>query len=157
MKVVKPLLFALALALSAPAFAQHPASTNLEILRQKVKADKKLIVAANMSLSDAEARAFWPVYDAYQADLDKVNRQVAGTITAYADTYMKGPIADDVARKLVADSLAADEAEIRLRRAYIPRMHKVLPPAKVARYLQIESKLRAVVRYEMADAIPLAE
>ena len=31
------------------------ADTNMEILKEKLKADKKLLVASNMDLSDAEA------------------------------------------------------------------------------------------------------
>lgn len=157
MKSVKPLLFALALAMSAPVFAQAPTPTNMEILRQKMKADKKVLVAANMNLSEAEARAFWPIYDAYQRDLEQVNRKVVGTVTAYAEAYLRGPIPDDLAKKLLADSLAADEAEIRLKRAYVPRLQNVLPAAKVARYLQVENKLRALVRYDVAETIPLVE
>jgi hypothetical protein len=33
----------------------------------------------------------------------------------------------------------------------------VLPPKKVARYLQIENKIRAVVKYELANAVPLVQ
>ena len=76
--------FALVAALATPAFAQTAATTNMDILRQKVKADKKLLVAQNLSLTDAEAAAFWPVYDAYQKELQPINDQMAATIMAYA-------------------------------------------------------------------------
>jgi len=33
----------------------------------------------------------------------------------------------------------------------------VLPPTKAARYVQIENKIRAVLRYEMAAGIPLVD
>jgi len=36
----------------------------MQILRDKVKADKRLVVAANMDLNEAEGKAFWPIYDA---------------------------------------------------------------------------------------------
>ena len=41
--------------------AQTPGTTNMDILRQKVKADKKLVVAENLKLTDAEGAKFWPV------------------------------------------------------------------------------------------------
>lgn len=157
MRPVKALLFALAVTLSAPVLAQASTPTNMEILRQKVKADKKLLVAANMDLKEAEAKGFWPVYDAYQADLEKLNRQLAATIRAYADAYRKGPVADDVAKKLLAESLSAEDAETALKRSYIPKLEKVMPGAKVARYLQIENKIRAIIRYDLAGEIPLAD
>ena len=62
--------------LTAAAFAQTPAATgttNMDILRQKIKADKKLVVAENLKLTDAEGTAFSPVDDAYQKDLEPIN------------------------------------------------------------------------------------
>ncbi len=68
MKTVAAAFFAL-MAFAVPAIAQEMSDTNMEILKQKLKADKKLLVAGNMDLSDAEGKKFWPVYDAYQKDL----------------------------------------------------------------------------------------
>ena len=155
MNALKVFLFALVVSFSAPVFAQTSASTNLEIVRQKVKADKKLVVAANMNLSDAEAKAFWPVYDAFQADLDLVNRRLGSLIRSYADAYNKGNISAEVSRKLIAESLAIEEAETKLKRSYVPKLEKVLSATKVARYLQIESQIRTIIRYEIAAEIPL--
>jgi hypothetical protein len=41
------------------------AQDNMQILRDKIKADKKLLVAANMELTESEAKGFWPVYEEY--------------------------------------------------------------------------------------------
>ena len=62
----------------------------MEILRQKIKADKKLVVAANLQLTDAEGMAFWPVYDAYQKDLQQINQRMTAVVTAYADCLQQG-------------------------------------------------------------------
>jgi hypothetical protein len=53
--------FAIVAGVAAPAMAQTAGTTNMEILRQKIKADKKLVVAENLKLTDAEGTAFWPV------------------------------------------------------------------------------------------------
>ncbi|MGE5276355.1 MAG: hypothetical protein ACM3SU_05125 [Acidobacteriota bacterium] len=144
-------------ALAAPAIAQESATTNMEILRQKIKADKKLVVAANMELTDAEGKAFWPVYDAYQKDLQQINEKLKKTIVEYADAYNKGPVSNETAKRLLAESLAIDEAEVKLRQSYVPKLEAVLPEAKAARYLQIENKIRAAIRYELAGGIPLVK
>jgi hypothetical protein len=149
-------LIVLAAALAWPVAAQT-ADSNMEILRQKIKADKKLLVAANMDLSDAEGRAFWPVYDAYQADLRKLNERTAKAIAAYADAYNKGPVSNETAKQLLAESIAIDEAETALKKSYVPKLEAVLPEAKVARYIQIENKIRAAIRYELAAGIPLVK
>ncbi len=46
--------FVLATGLAAPAMAQDPGTQNMEILRQKLKADRKLVIAQNLGLTDAE-------------------------------------------------------------------------------------------------------
>jgi hypothetical protein len=140
-----------------PAMAQTTSTANMEILRQKIKADKKLVVAENLMLTDVEGTAFWPVYEAYQKDLQQLNQRVVAVVRAYADAYNKGPIANDVAKKLLDEALAVDEAEVKLKASYAPKILAVLPATKAARYIQIENKIRAAIRYEMADGIPFVQ
>lgn len=149
------LLLVLAASLATPALAQDEATSNMEILRQKVAADKKLLIAANMNLTQAEARGFWPVYDAYQQDLRRINERLGKVIAEYAKAYNKRSVDNETAKRLLEEALAIEEAEVRLKRSYLPRLEKVLPETKVARYLQIETKIRALARYELAAQIPL--
>lgn len=148
---------ALAAAVAAPAMAQAPATTNMEILRQKIKADKKLVVAENLGLTDAEGTTFWPVYDAYQKDLQQINQRMTTVIMAYAEAYNKGPVTNEVAKKLLDEAVAVDDAEAKLKSSLVPKVLATLPAAKAARYIQIENKIRAVVRYELAANIPLVK
>ena len=151
-------ILAIAALLPVPAMAQTAGTTtNMEILRQKVKADKKLVVATNLGLTDAEGTAFWPVYDAYQKDLQQINQRLVATIKAYADAYNKGPVTNDTAKKLLDEAQSIDEAEATLRRTAMPKILAALPATKAARYVQIENKIRAAVRYELAAGIPLIE
>jgi len=155
MKLVQVVLFAVAALLALPAAAQT--KSDMQILADKIKADKKLVVAANMQLSEEEAKGFWPVYDAYQKDLAAINKRLFGVVKSYADAYNMGAVPDETARKLMNQYLAVEEAELKLKRAYVPRLEKVVPGTKVARYMQIENKIRAIVKYELAAQIPLVE
>jgi len=143
--------------LASPAMAQISGTNSMEILRQKIKADKKLVIAENLNLTEAEGTAFWPVYDAYQKDLQQINQRIAALVLSYADAYNKGPVADDAAKKLLGETLAVDEAEVKLRASYAPKVLAALPATKAARYIQIENKIRALIRYELATGIPLVE
>jgi Spy/CpxP family protein refolding chaperone len=78
-----------AMMMAAPAVSQPVSDTNMEILKEKLKADKKLLIAGNMELTDAEAKQFWPIYDSYQKDLDGINKQLGLTIKNYADAFNK--------------------------------------------------------------------
>jgi hypothetical protein len=98
-KLIKALILCFAALVAVPAFAQDkPSDTNMQILLEKVKADKKLVVAANMDLNDAEGKAFWPIYEAYQKDLQAINDRLGKTILAYADAYNKNTLTDDMAK-----------------------------------------------------------
>ena len=155
MKLAQVVLFAVATLLALPAAAQT--ASDMQILAQKIKADKKLVVAANMQLTETEAKGFWPVYEAYQKDLQGINQRLLGTIKRYADAYNKGPVSDETAKTLINEAIAIEDAEVKLKRSYVPKLEKVIPGMKVARYIQIENKIRAVVRYELADKIPLVK
>ena len=156
---MKTLLWSLIVAcalVNAPVHAQNnSADMNMQILRDKLRADKKLIVAANMQLTDSEAKAFWPIYDAYQSDLKSINLRLGNGIVTYADAYAANTINDDMAKKLLDELVAIEESEAKLRRDYASTLMNALPAIKAARYLQIESKIRAAVRYEIAANIPL--
>ena len=155
MKLINAVILCIA-ALAAPAFAQDkPADTNMQILLDKVKADKKLVVAANMDLNEGEGKVFWPIYDAYQKELQAINDRLGKTILAYADAYNKKALTDDLAKQLTNEALGIDQDELTLRKTYAGKLNGVLPAMKVARYIQIENKIRAAIRYDLATGIPL--
>ena len=112
---------------------------------------------ANMELSDAEAKSFWPIYESYQADLAKLNQRIGTAVDSYLGAYDKGAISNDLSKKLLTETLAIEKAELDLKRALATKLEKALPPYKVARYTQIENKVRAVIKYELAAQIPLVQ
>ena len=138
------------------ASASASSDTNMAILLEKVKADKKLLVASNMNLTDAEAKKFWPLYDSYQQELQQINQQLGRTIMEYADAHNRSSIPNETAEKLMSDALDIEEAEVKLKQSYAAKLEEVLPATKAARYIQIENKIRAVIRNELAQRIPLA-
>ena len=135
--------------------AQSGADTNMDILLQKVKADKKLLVANNMGLTEEEGAKFWPLYDEYQKELEHINHSLGKTIQEYAQAFNKGPLSNDEAKKLMDQALAIEEKEAKLKRTYADKIGKVLPASKTARYIQIENKIRAILKAELAQDIPL--
>ena len=141
----------------APGTAQDKPADNMQILRDKIKADKKLVVATNMELTESEAKTFWPIYDEYQKDLQKINRRIVNLLDSYTPDALAKTLTDDKAKKLINEALAIEQAEANLKSTYAPKLSKVLPVKKVARYLQIENKIRAVVKYDLAQGVPLVQ
>jgi polyhydroxyalkanoate synthesis regulator phasin len=144
-------------AFPVPALSQDKPADNMQILLDKVKADKKLLIATNMELTESEAKGFWPVYEWYQKKLTGINQRMVKLIENYAADYQAKTLTDEKAKKLTDELVAIGKAEAELQAASVPKLSKVLPPKKVARYLQIENKIRAVVKYELAKAVPLVE
>jgi hypothetical protein len=155
MKSLQLFVFALAALVAVPVLGQDKPASNMEILRQKIRADKKLLVAANMDLTESEAKAFWPIYDEYQKDLQGINERLGQAIQSYADAYNKKTLTDQQAKQLLDEALAIQQAEVNLRKTYADKLAQVLPARVVARYIQIENKIRAAINYELAEAIPL--
>jgi hypothetical protein len=138
-----------------PAWAGEAADADFGILRDTIRANKKALVAVNLTLSDAEATAFWPLYERYEAELKAVNDRLVQLIGDYTSHYRE--LSDDRARTLAEDYLAVEEDRAKVRRAYFPDFAKVLPGKKAARFYQIENKMDAVIRYDLAAAIPVLE
>src|SRR4029453_15724632 len=69
------------------ATAQDKPADNMEVLREKLRADKKAVVASVLELTEGEAKAFWPVYNAYQSDMVSHYDRVLKLLDTYAKTY----------------------------------------------------------------------
>ena len=155
MKALTIAALALIAAFATPTYAQEQPADNMQILIEKLKADKKLLVAENMQLTEKEAKAFWPVYESYQKDLDKINQRLGKAINEYAANFQS--LTDEVADKLVTEATAIEVDRTKLIQSYLPKLKKVLPVKKVALYYQLENKIRAVVNFQLAANIPLVK
>ncbi|MEP6942420.1 MAG: hypothetical protein ABI981_05765 [Betaproteobacteria bacterium] len=124
-------------------------------MRTAVRADKRALVESTVRPTAAEAKKFWPIYAAYQRALDNINRRRVVAVEALI-ARDKAP-SDLYARMLANELISTDEAEIKARRTMHNAVLKALPARRAARYLQLESKIRAVQAYDIAVAIPLIE
>jgi hypothetical protein len=135
--------------------------TDMDALRKAVRADKREYVASVLKLTPAEAKRFWPAYDAYQRDADIADRR--RNVVIEAIVVMDKPLTNLYAKQLANELILADEQEVKARRTLHNRLMKplpgrtIMPAAKAARYLQLESKIRALEAYDIAATIPLVK
>ena len=135
-----------------PVLAEN-ANSDAQLTKEAVMANKKLLISANMDLSEEEKSAFWPVYDEYQKIIVKLNLRTIALIEVYAKSF--DSMSDEKAGKLLDEFLSIEEDTLALKQKFIPKFEKVLPKRKVARYYQIEEKLKAIVNFELVNKIPL--
>jgi hypothetical protein len=143
--------------LPALSLAQDKSTNKLEITDEELKADKKLIVAKYMELTESEAKTFWPVYEEYQKDLQKLNERLRSLLQSYATEYQSNSLSDDKAKKLLDEWIALDKDEASHRKIYAAKVLKVLPAKKAARYVQIENEFRVLLKYHLAATVPLVQ
>ena len=138
-----------------PSMAQEKPADNMQLVREKIKTDKKLFIAENMNLMESEAKVFWPVYEDYQKELGKLLDKTAKLIDNYAANFQT--MTEEAAKGLIDGYLAIETERVTLMKSFLPKFRKVLPEKKVARYYQLENKIDAVVNYGLARQIPLVK
>ena len=127
----------------------------IAVLRTAAQKDKRALVASTLDLTAAEAKKFWPIYDKYQRDFDMLNRQ--RNVALEGLVARDRPMSDLYAKNLANELINTEEQEIKARRKLHNAVMRALPPKKAARYLQLESKIRAVQAYDIAVAFPLVQ
>jgi uncharacterized membrane-anchored protein YhcB (DUF1043 family) len=137
--------------------AQELELRSMDALRAQLDLDKRAVVADNLVLTESAAAAFWPIYEDYQRELQAIDEQTVRLVNEYVEAYVNDSVTDEMAKRLLDESLALDEAEVALRKRYAMRLAGVVPAIEAARYLQIERKIRAVVEFDLSERIPLVE
>jgi hypothetical protein len=127
----------------------------MDLPREKARADKRLLVSEALALTEGEAKAFWPVYNAYQSDMVAHYDKMLAMIDRFAKSYES--MTDATATTLLNEYLVLEANHVAILKSYVPRFEKVLPAKKVARLYQVENKLRALVNFELAKQIPLVK
>ena len=125
----------------------------IEMIRDMVQVERKSLVAEELALTGEESTGFWPVYDAYVAERDVVNDKLVKLVTDYAANYLN--MSDEMATSLIDDYFDVEAERLKVRRKYVREFDDVLPPKKLARFIQIENKLDTIVQVDLASEIPL--
>jgi hypothetical protein len=158
--VIRSMFVIFSLALVHPALAQvNPqfadVSDEIEMVRSLVRIERKAAVEQAMQLAPAESQMFWTIYNEYEAERTAINDRTVKVVTDYAAAYPD--VGDERAASLLAESFDVESDLVSLKKKYARRFGKVLTPARVARFFQIERKLDAVQNLSIAEEIPLIQ
>jgi len=108
-----------------------------------------------MQLDDKQARIFWPIYNDYEANLDKLGDERLAIVQEYATNFltMTNEEADELAQRV----MALDDQRMALRRKYYDLMEKSLPAILVVRFLQVENQIQLLVDLKIASNLAIIE
>jgi hypothetical protein len=141
-----------------PAVAQtssaHGGKTQRQLDIAAARADRKAIVGANMNLTEAQAKAFWPLYDAYEAKMDKLDDRHAAEVKEYAQHYQT--LTDQDATNKLDEVIAIKQARLDVQKEFVPRFRAAISSIGTTRFFQIDNKLSAMIQCDIAQIVPLA-
>ena len=120
----------------------------------KSKINDEIKELKNQLVSAAQSASFWPVYKKFETELAAIGDQRYAAIKDYAAHY--GSLTDARATELSDKALALEEQRLALVKRYAGEFRKVLPPVKVARWVQTEMALNKIVDLRVAAEVPLA-
>jgi hypothetical protein len=166
LKIIAVTLLLSAGAAALPAHAQAPVApvapadkpltaADLDELRAELKSSKKQITAATLTLTDAEATRFWPIYDRYATELTGIKNGQYALIAEYANTF--GKYDDKTASDYIARWLDIDVKTTALRARYVPIVGKALPGLKAATFFQIDRRISMAVDLKVASMLPILQ
>lgn len=152
---MKKIALGLSIIFFAAAMMAQNTNDYMEVERAALKTEKKAIVAEAMDFTEAESKAFWPLYNEYSEKKYVIYTKVYNNIIEYADNFET--ISDEKAIELWTNSMKYKDELAKLEKTYFKHFQKILPGKKVARYFQVESKLRMLINAQLALEIPLVE
>ena len=156
MKYVLSLL--VLLSIQTPLYAQMTgakARQEIAISRRLINDQRNSALAFNMSFTQKEKEAFWPLYRKYREAMSKVGDKKLDVIVDYVENY--DAMTQKKARELLDRSFVNDEQALKVRQTYAKKFRRILPEIKVTRLMQLESRMDAAVLLKFAEGIPLME
>jgi hypothetical protein len=129
-------------------------SADEQILIKQIQTDRRGVYAEYLKLTDAESKAFWPIYDEYEAQSKKLADRYLAMLDDFAAKY--DTLTDAQAAAMLKERLAIERKRLDLKVKYTDRIAKVLPGVKALRYAQIESRIQNLTQRNVYTLIPLA-
>jgi len=122
-------------------------------IRSEIQVRKTDIVQQNITLSEDQAKKFWPMQRSYENDLSKLGDLRLDIIRDYAKNWDN--LSDETARNLGKRLLDYDKKRVGLRSKYFDRISKEVSPMIASKFLQIDLQLEDIIDLEIASSVPL--
>jgi Mg-chelatase subunit ChlI len=115
------------IAFSFAAFAQDDGPAIPPERLQEIKAQKSAFITQRLHLTPEESRAFWPIYDKYQADMEASRME---NRAERRDRRAGGAMTEAEASKAIDGELQAKQAQLDLRKRYVAEFKKTIGAVK---------------------------
>jgi hypothetical protein len=144
----------------APEDSASPSKTqkaNLDayatLLREDVPDQKEQLMGLVLSLTEADAAKFWPIYNRYEAELDGLNASSAASIDDYVRSY--GHLTEQQADNVVHNQTQVQSQRAALLDKYYGQVKGALGPETAARFYEAESQLLLLTDLQLSSKLPV--
>jgi hypothetical protein len=138
----------------SPAMAQQERDV-IELIKTQIGTQRQALVAENLQLTEDESAVFWPVYRSFHSERDKLVDRRIKILLEFRDNF--DGLSEEQAKKIMDDHLALQDELLKLRKKWVKNFRGVLSEKTTLRYFQIENKLDAIIDFDLAQIVPLAE
>jgi len=151
---MKKLFLILVLLASTSVFAQD-VDSYIELLKSDIKTDRKAIITETMQFTQKQSEAFWPIYNEFEHELDKLSSKRIANIKDFAANY--DSLTDKKADELIKNSFNFQEDRLSLNKKYYKKFAEALTPIVAAKYMQVENQIQLIIDISIAANLPFAE
>jgi hypothetical protein len=153
-RIMNLLVAGAVLLLASSVSAQVNTEDKIELTRTYIEANRQTIVVSAMELTEEESKVFWPVYQDYRTDIETVNDRSIKILRDYADNFEN--LSDAMAAEMMSEYLDIEEDRLIYKQIYVELLTEALPISKVVRFFQLENKMDAVIKFDLAAEVPFA-
>lgn len=132
--------------------AMAQSADELAQIRQILGKEKKELIGQFMSLNEADAAKFWPVYDEYSEKRKALADDRIDILKDYADQYVG--MTDDQSKALGKRYFKNESSILKLQQKYYNKLSKSVSPLKAMQFMQAENYIQTTLRSALQDAIP---
>ena len=153
--VMQKVLFVLFIGIALLCTSFSARAADEEVTREFIQTNRKAIVEHALEMNQQESQDFWPIFNDYRNEVIKEQDRKAKLIFDFLDNYEN--LSDEKAAEILDEFITIESKMLKLRKKYVKKFKKVLPAKKVAKYVQVENKMRAIINLELAREIPLVK
>lgn len=140
----------------ASVFAQsQDIDSYIELLKSDLKTDKKAIITEVMKFDETQSAVFWPIYNEFEYELDKLSGQRIANIKDFAANY--DVLSDEKANQLIETAFDFQDNRLDLNKKYYKKFAEALGPIAAAKYMQLEYEIQLLIDISINSNLPLAK
>ena len=123
------------------------------LLHENVPDEKEQLIALVMFFDEADAAKFWPIYEQYRSELDKLNASAAASMNDYVRN--NGHLTEQQADQVVHNQTKFQSQRAALLDKYYGQFKAALGPVTAARFIEAENQLLSLSDLQLSSNLPV--